>query len=340
MAIEARRVIRSHKINIVVAFARAPHSSSWQSEPHCGSFLWESIHSSVMSGKEFFVRRYEQMGWKHRKIKLRQSIRINTASAKQADIAKRLESRGVELEKIPFLESGYWVRSSEFSVGATSDYLLGLYSIQEAAAQIPVAMFSELKDKTVLDACAAPGGKTVQLADSMHNTGAIIALDIKKQRLVALSNQLERCRVKNTLVYHMDARHAPRLNVKFDCILLDMPCSGNYATDEQWFNRRTIRDVERNAEQQRQILAESVGILKDNGEIVYATCSLEPEENEFNIDWATENLNLTVEEVSCYGEKSRTKILGKHMTSMVEHCRRIWPNQTQGFFVCKLKKKA
>lgn len=308
--------------------------------PHCGSFLWESIHSSVMSGKEFFVRRYEQMGWKHRKIKLKQSIRINTANAQQADIVKRLESRGVELEKIPFLESGYWVRSSKFSVGATSDYLLGLYSIQEAAAQIPVATFSGLKDKTALDACAAPGGKTVQLADSMHNTGAIIALDIKKQRLVALSNQLERCRVKNTIVYHMDARHAPRLNVKFDCILLDMPCSGNYATDEQWFNRRTIRDVERNAELQRQILAESVRTLKDDGEMVYATCSLEPEENEFNIDWAIENLSLTVEEVSCYGEKSRTKILGKHMNSMVENCRRIWPSQTQGFFVCKLKKKA
>jgi NOL1/NOP2/sun family putative RNA methylase len=293
-----------------------------------------------MSNKEFFVRRYEQMGWKYRKIKLEQSMRVNTANAQQADVVERLESRGVELEKIPFLESGYWVHSSEFSVGATSEYLLGLYSIQEAAAQIPVAMFSGLRDQTVLDACAAPGGKTVQLADSMRNTGAIIALDSRKQRLIALSNQLERCQVKNTIVYQLDARHASHLNVKFDCILLDMPCSGNCATDEQWFNRRTIRDVERNAELQRQILAESVRTLKNDGEIVYATCSLEPEENEFNIDWAIENLGLRVEEISCYGERSRTKIFGRPVNSMVGNCRRIWPGQTQGFFICKLKRKA
>jgi NOL1/NOP2/sun family putative RNA methylase len=291
-----------------------------------------------MSGKEFFVQRYEQMGWKQGEIKLKQSIRINTANARQAHVVERLESRGIELEKIPFLESGYWVRSSEFSVGATAEYLLGLYSVQEAAAQIPAALYNGLEDKTVLDACAAPGGKTVQLADSMRNTGVIIALDIKKQRLIALSNQLERCHVRNTVVYQMDARHASRLNLKFDCILLDMPCSGNYAADEQWFNRRTIRDVERNAELQRLILTESVGTLKDDGEMVYATCSLEPEEDEFNIDWAIENLSLRVEEISCYGEKSHTRIFGKRVNSMVENCRRIWPGQTQGFFICKLKR--
>jgi len=292
-----------------------------------------------MSGKEFFVTRYQELGWKFEDVKQRQAIRINSINAEEEAVTKRLRSLGIELEKIPFLESGYWISKSKFSVGATSEYLLGWYSIQEAAAQIPAALFTEPRDRVVLDACAAPGGKTVQLADSMQNTGVIIALDIEKRRLAAVCNHLERCHVKNTIVYHMDARHAPRLNVKFDCILLDMPCSGNYATDEQWFNRRTIRDVERNAELQRQILAESVRTLKDDGEIVYATCSLEPEENEFNIDWAIENLNLIVEGVSCYGEKSRTKVLGKHLNSMVEDCRRIWPTETQGFFVCKLKKK-
>jgi NOL1/NOP2/sun family putative RNA methylase len=293
-----------------------------------------------MSGKEFFVSRYEELGWKYEEVKPRQSIRINTMNAEEANIVKRLQSLGIKLEKISFLENGYWICRSKFSLGATSEYLLGLYSMQEAAAQIPASLFTESKDKTVLDACAAPGGKTVQLTDLMRNTGVIIALDIKKQRLIALSNQLERCNVKNVIVYHLDARQASRLDMKFDRILLDVPCSGNFAADEEWFSRRTLEDVKKNAKLQREILTEAVKVLNDDGEMVYATCSLEPEENELNIDWAIKNLQVRVERINCYGEKASTNIFGKRLDSSIENCRRIWPGQTQGFFVCKLKKSA
>ena len=292
----------------------------------------------LMSGRDFFVHRYEQMGWEYSDVELKQSIRINTTRAGQEEVVERLESRGVAFEKIPFLESGYWVRSSMFSLGATSEYLLGLYSIQEAAAQLPVLLFSQLEDKSVLDACAAPGGKTVQLADLMRNTGAIVALDIKRQRLFALTNQLERCNVENTMVYQQDARRASSLGMKFDRILLDVPCSGNYASDSNWFSRRTIHDVERNAQLQRQILSESAKILKADGEIIYSTCSLEPEENELNVDWAMRTLSLRAERVSCHGEKALANVLGRRLDGLVENCRRIWPSQTQGFFVCKLRK--
>jgi 16S rRNA C967 or C1407 C5-methylase (RsmB/RsmF family) len=118
-----------------------------------------------------------------------------------------------------------------------------------------------------------------------------------------------------------------------------MPCSGNFAADKNWFNRRTINDVERNARLQREILAETVRVLRDSGEIVYSTCSLEPEENELNIDWAVRTLSLQVEEIDCYGQKALTNVFGKHLDSSVEKCRRIWPGHTQGFFVCKLKRR-
>jgi len=293
-----------------------------------------------MSGKEFFINRYEILGWKFEHVEPRQAIRINSMNTEKESVVKRLQSLGIELEKIPFLKNGYWICKSKFSVGATSEYLLGLYSIQEAAAQIPPTLFTELKGKTVLDACAAPGGKTVQLADTMRNTGAIVALDVEKRRLIALSNQLERCRVKNTIVYHMDARQVSRLKMKFDRILLDVPCSGNFATDKDWFRRRTIKDVLKNAELQREIVAEATKVLNDDGEIVYATCSLEPEENEVNIDWAIKNLKLKVEKIDCYREKASTNVFGKKLDSSVKNCKRIWPGKTQGFFVCKLKKCA
>jgi len=292
-----------------------------------------------MSGKEFFVNRYKKLGWIYRQVKLKQAIRINTMNANRDDVAERLESLGILLDKIPFLEDGYWITKTKFSVGATAEYLLGLYSIQEAAAQIPVTLFTELEDKTVLDACASPGGKTVQLANLMNNSGVIVALELKQRKMFALVNQLERSRVTNTAVYNMDAKEASNLNIEFDCVLLDVPCSGNYVTDKGWFNKRTSEDVHRNARRQRQILTEAVKVTKDDGEIVYATCSLEPEENELNIDWAIETLNVKVEEINCHGEKALTNVFGKELDRSIEKCKRIWPNQTQGFFVCKLRKK-
>ncbi|MDH7564089.1 MAG: RsmB/NOP family class I SAM-dependent RNA methyltransferase [Candidatus Bathyarchaeota archaeon] len=293
-----------------------------------------------MSGKEFFLHRYEKLGWKPSDIKLKQAIRINPTNAPNLEeTVERLQSRGIKLEKISFLEKGYWVSKAKLSAGATTEYLLGMYSIQEAAAQIPVSLFTDLEGKVVLDACAAPGGKTVQLADLMHNSGVIIALDVEKSKLIALANHLERCHVKNTVVYQMDARHVAELGIKFGRILLDVPCSGNFAADSSWFARRSLKDIEANAALQREILAKAAVSLRDDGEIVYATCSLEPEENEMNVDWAVRNLRLQVEEIECYGEKGLTEIFGQKLHRSVENCRRIWPGQTQGFFVCKFRKR-
>jgi NOL1/NOP2/sun family putative RNA methylase len=291
-----------------------------------------------MSGTQFFINRYAQLGWKFKETKLSQSIRINQTNAKGKNLPERLHSSGVELEKVPFLPAGYWITKSKFSVGATAEFLLGLYSIQETAAQIPATLFTTLKGKTVLDACAAPGGKTVQLADLMANSGTITALDINKKRSAAMANHLERCHISNTIVYNLDARQATKLNPTFDRILLDVPCSGNFASDKEWFNRRTLADVERNAQVQKEILAEAVKCLASDGEIVYSTCSLEPEEDELNMDWALKNLGLQTQEVDCLGENGLTEVFGRKLDPSVAHCKRIWPGETQGFFVCKLKK--
>jgi 16S rRNA C967 or C1407 C5-methylase (RsmB/RsmF family) len=145
--------------------------------------------------------------------------------------------------------------------------------------------------------------------------------------------------VSSAVVYNLDARQASRLNLKFDRILLDVPCSGNFVGEKDWFKRRTLVDVKRNAKLQREILTEATACLRDDGEIVYSTCSLEPEENEVNIDWAVKHLDLQIEEVNCHGGKGLTEVFGNRLDISVERCRRIWPAETQGFFVCKLKKQ-
>ena len=302
-------------------------------------FYGEYTHVAFMSGKQFFINRYGKLGWAFKEVKARQAIRINKTNAKGKNLPERLQKLGLTLEKIPFLDESYWVGKSKVSAGATAEYLLGFYSIQEAAAQIPATLFTNIKNKLVLDACAAPGGKTVQMADLMGNTGSIVALDVNAQRLAALSNHLERCHVRSAIVYELDARRVSSLNQEFDRILLDVPCSGNFASDPQWFNRRTMEDVERNAKVQREILSEAVRCLSPNGEIVYSTCSLEPEEDELNIDWAIKNLNLRIEETKGPGENGLTCVFGRRLDDSLSRCRRVWPNKTQGFFACKLKRQ-
>ncbi len=291
-----------------------------------------------MSNRNFFLNRYKSLGWHFQAPDIEQAIRINTINAKGKNIVQRLDSLGFKLAKIPFLEQGYWVKSTKVSVGASVEYLLGFYSIQEAAAQIPVSLFATLKGKMVLDASAAPGGKTVQLADIMDNTGTITALDINKQRLMVMANQLERCHISNTIVYKLDARQATNLNRTFDRILLDVPCSGNFASDRDWLNRRSLADIERNAKIQKEILSTAVKCLAADGEIVYSTCSLEPEENELNMDWAVKNLGLQITHVDCIGINGLTEVFERKLDPQVANCRRIWPRETQGFFVSKLRK--
>ncbi len=291
-----------------------------------------------MSGKQFFIDRYAQLGWKFKDPQLKLSIRINQINSKAKKLPERLHNLGVELQKIPFLPAGYWVVRSKASAGATAEYLLGMYSIQEAAAQIPATLFTALHGKMVLDASAAPGGKTVQLADLMENSGVITALDINKERLAVMANHLERCHISNTIVYNLDARQTTKLTRSFDRILLDVPCSGNFASDSGWFTRRTLADIDRNAKVQKEILSEAVKCLAPNGEIVYSTCSLEPEEDELNIDWAVKNLGLQVQKINCLGENGLTEVFGKKLDSQVTFSKRIWPESTQGFYVCKLTK--
>lgn len=291
-----------------------------------------------MSGREFFGARYRQLGWELRSVKPRTAIRVNTHNIDAEALIKRLHAQGVELVKVPWLDAGYWVTRTRVSVGATVEYLLGLYSVQEAAAQLPASLFTSLNRKLVLDACAAPGGKTVQLANLMKNTGVIFALDVATRRLAALANHLERCHVRNVIACLLDATRASTLGLKFDRILLDLPCSGNFAGDSGWFKRRRLSDVKRNAAVQRAILAEAVRCLNDNGEIVYSTCSLEPEEDELNVDWAVKNLPLEVAEVNCYGGEGLTQVFGVELDNSVKLCRRIWPDETQGFFICKFRR--
>ena len=289
-----------------------------------------------------FIERHIQLGevFESEKVKVKSALRVNTLKIKDEELIKRLNAK---LEKIPFLKHGYFYKS-EFSLGATQEYFQGYYYLQEAASQVPAEILNPKGDDLVLDMCACPGSKTTQLAQLMNNKGKIIAIDALNPRLPSLQNNLERCGVTNTVVYKKDARFAQDLGLKFDKILLDAPCSGNFALEPDWFLERKLEDIRVLVKTQRQLLQAALSVLKPSGILVYSTCSLEPEENEMNIDWLlNEYKDVELEKIDINaGDEGLTSVFGKELNPEIRKCRRFWPHKTgtQGFFLAKLRKKS
>jgi len=292
-------------------------------------------------GMNFFLDRYEKLGETVSRIKLRPALRVNTLRIDNSVLKKRLENLGVKLEKIPFADNGYFY-SSRFSLGSIAEYLLGYFYLQNAAAQLPVQVLNPEPGETVLDCCASPGGKTTQIAQLMQNKGVLIALDKKRQRLASLKSHLERCGVGNCAVYLMDANKAVSLGVVFDRVLLDAPCSGNFVSDSSWFRKRNLKGIEKSADVQKHLIKSALSVVKKNGILVYSTCSLEPEENELNMQWMLENFNVKITDACIKaGSPGLTEVFGKRLDKQVVNCRRFWPNKTntEGFFIAKIKKR-
>ncbi len=290
------------------------------------------------AGKEFFQTRYREIGGDLKPVEIMPTIRINTLLTTAKEIIPRLEKLGVKLERIPFTKNGYRVLESPFSLGAITEYLLGYYYLQEAAAQLPVDVLDAKSTDIVLDMCAAPGGKTTQLAAAMDNKGSIISYELKPHRITGLLVNLERCNVKNTTVIQGDVRKEIK---QFSKILLDAPCSGNYLLEEGWLDKRTLDDIQKSSDIQKRLLQKAIELLAPNGTLVYSTCSLEPEENEMVIDWALENFPVKLQKVSLsVGQPGLTKAFGKQMNPDLALCRRLWPYKTgtEGFFIAKLVK--
>ncbi|MBW2992600.1 RsmB/NOP family class I SAM-dependent RNA methyltransferase [Candidatus Woesearchaeota archaeon] len=272
---------------------------------------------------EFLERYKEQLGEEFNEFKdyldfkPKQSIRVNTLKISEKELIRRLKEKGVELRKVDWLDYGYIVDKTPFNLVSSPEYLQGYFFIQELASQLPVQVLSPDRRELVLDCCAAPGAKTTQIAQYMGNKGKLVALDMKKERIFALRNNLERCGVKNTLVYNFDSRELEKLKLEFDKILVDAPCSGNFVLNKDWFKKRKLKDVRYNTKKQKSILKSALNCLKKGGILVYSTCSLEPEEDEEIVQWMKDSYDV--------------KVSG---------CTKLWPHKskTQGFFVAKLQK--
>lgn len=303
--------------------------------------------------KEEFERRhriilgddYENFAKILRKL-LPASFRINTLKVDRDEMLKRFESYGWNLKQVPFYKDGVIFEGRKpLVLGNTVEHFLGYIYIQETASMIPPVVLDPQEDEVILDMAAAPGSKTTQIAQMMNNNGALIANEKILPRLASLRTNIQRCGVTNAVITWMDGKAFREKGLKFDKILLDAPCTGTGAIMK---SPKTLKTWSVDASKisssiQKQLLQSAVECLKEDGTLVYSTCSLEPEENEENIDWAIRKLGVKVEKIKIEGFKTRSGITswdGDELDPQVSNCIRIYPqdNNSEGFFVSKLKK--
>jgi NOL1/NOP2/sun family putative RNA methylase len=276
--------------------------------------------------------------------KLMPSIRVNTLKITKETLYERLIAKGFELEPVQLISNAFYVKKSPFSIGATTEYLLGYYYIQGVAPMIPSLLLNPTSNDIVVDMCAAPGGKTIHLAETMKNLGVILALDLNRARMKSLRSNISRCGVKNVIAIRMDAANLAELKIKnISKILLDAPCSGSglIPIDPSRKTSRTIEDVEFCSLIQTKLIKAAIDCLITGGELVYSTCSIEPEENEYIIDQALQQFNVETMDLGIkFGEPGLTEIFKKTLSPALKKARRFYPflQKTEGFFICKLRK--
>lgn len=280
------------------------------------------------------------------------SIRCNTLKIKPEELKAKLEAKDWKISQ-PFPEHeeimiiDQWLGPGE--LGKAIEHLLGYYYVQEISSMLPILALNPQPGELLLDLCASPGSKTTQAAAKMQNQGTIVANDKDIGRISILSSNLERCSCTNVIVTRHDAvqlcLRLQKLGMKFDKILLDVPCSGegnirsNPKTLLMW-NENMIKKL---ARLQKKIIASAVPLLKPEGEIVYSTCTHAPEEDEDNVNFLVEKFNMQVERVSL-PVKCRQGIEeweDKKYPEETKNCCRVYPqdNDTEGFFLAKLRFK-
>ncbi len=269
-------------------------------------------------------------------------IRINTAKISVDDF---LKINPFHLTPVPWTENGFYYDEKLDKPSKHPYYFAGLYYIQEPSAMTPGAVIPIEEGDRVLDICAAPGGKSTELAAKLNGTGILISNDISASRAKALLKNLEVFGVGNSLIIsEAPYKLSERFFEYFDKILIDAPCSG-----EGMFRKSNsmITAWENNGNQlfadlQRSILDEAVKMLKPGGKLLYSTCTFAPLENEKSIEYMLSlDDRLSIEDFDKYeGFDDGHPSWGETSNNDLKKCARLWPHKIsgEGHFVCLVKK--
>jgi len=215
----------------------------------------------------------------------RHAITIRPTFGREAEFEKQLEKKIWETEK-GVMPGAVYVYGA-MQIARDSDFAAGLFSIQGEGSMLAAEAVGVRPGMTVLDCCAAPGGKTAYMAERMHGTGRVYAWDLHEHRVALINGIVRRLRLENIRAASRDATvFRPDLVDTFDCVLLDAPCTGLGVMDDKpdVKYRVTEQSVNELVDTQRKLLDTCSRYVKRGGVMVYSTCSMLKDENERQIE--------------------------------------------------------
>mmetsp|Transcript_3448 Transcript_3448/g.13336 ORF Transcript_3448/g.13336 Transcript_3448/m.13336 type:complete len:368 (-) Transcript_3448:2704-3807(-) len=273
-------------------------------------------------------------------------IRTNTLKVDPNALMTKLSKRGAVVEVMaPWSTVGLKVAASGVPLGATPEYLSGLYTLQSASSMCSVIALDPQPGERVLDLAAAPGGKTSFICQLMENTGVVVSNDLKQHRHKATVANLHRLGVKNTITTCSDGRQIPAVLGGFSRALLDAPCSGLgvISRDANIKSQRTLEDIRRLGRIQQELLLSAIDSVDEtkSGVVVYSTCSIAIQENEEVVQYALDTRYVKLVATGLeHAKPAVTRFQERRFHPMMYLASRFYPHihNMDGFFVAKLVK--
>jgi 16S rRNA (cytosine967-C5)-methyltransferase len=211
-------------------------------------------------------------------------LRVNTFKAKRADVQKALKLAGIQAVPTPYSPWGLRIAGKP-ALNKNEGFVRGDFEVQDEGSQLLAMLLDAKRGEMVVDFCAGAGGKTLAIGASMRSTGRLYAFDTSAHRLAAFKPRMARSGLSNvhpTAIAHERDDRVKRLSGKMDRVLVDAPCTGlgtlRRNPDLKW--RQNLQAVEEMAVKQTAILQSASRMVKSGGRLVYATCSVLPQENE------------------------------------------------------------
>lgn len=258
------------------------------------------------------------------------TLRVNTLKASVEEIISEFNSLNIKFKQVDWYKDAFIIENiQERDLQDLEIYKQGKIYLQNLSSMLPAIILNPKDNENILDMCAAPGGKTTQMACLSENKAFITAIERNKIRGEKLKYNLQKQGAGTVNVMFEDARNLSDY-FKFDKILLDAPCSGS-GTDNVFKNNFTKELIEKSVKTQEALLKKALKLLKQGGELVYSTCSILKDENENVLEKCLKNTDYKIEKIELTDEI-------EVLPSKFEEVKTIAPNEYfEGFFLAKIR---
>ncbi len=264
-------------------------------------------------------------------------LRVNARKGSREALLDRLTKSGFSVVATRWSPQGIWVQSGS-AVDQLPGFQEGLFQVQGESSQLVAYLMSPQRGERILDACAAPGGKTTYIAELMEDAGELIATDSSARGIDRIRENIARQGLKSICALRADVSHelSPSLGAPYDRILVDAPCSGlgtlRSHPEIKW--HRNESDIQRLSRLQLKITSRVASYLKPGGILVYSTCTLTRDENEQVVErFLKRHKEFELENAAGYlPEQAKHMVQGRYFVAL-PHC-----DNTDGFFAARMRK--